>query len=298
VILAGQGYGRVRSIHNDFGKVILEAGPAMPVEVTGLNELPFIGDKFYVVDTLDQAQEVATERARKSRQMNQVERASVNKENLFEAVALAGKTMIPLIIKTDVQGSAEVIRQQIETMQHDEVEPKVLMSSVGQVVDSDVDLAATSEARILAFHVSAATKVRQSADRQGVEILSFNVIYEILDYVKNLMEGELAPEVSEQITGHAEIKRIFKSSRAGAIAGCMVLDGTLTRDSTCRLLRDGQVIFTGQLGSLRREADDAKEVREGFECGLTVKNYNNIEVGDIVETFKQIKSARTLELNS
>ena len=206
--------------------------------------------------------------------------------------------MIPLIIKTDVQGSAEVIRQQIETMQHDEVEPKVLMSSVGQVVDSDVDLAATSEARILAFHVSAATKVRQSADRQGVEILSFNVIYEILDYVKNLMEGELAPEVSEQITGHAEIKRIFKSSRAGAIAGCMVLDGTLTRDSTCRLLRDGQVIFTGQLGSLRREADDAKEVREGFECGLTVKNYNNIEVGDIVETFKQIKSARTLELNS
>ena len=298
VILAGQGYGRVRSIHNDFGKVILEAGPAMPVEVTGLNELPFIGDKFYVVDTLDQAQEVATERARKSRQMNQVERASVNKENLFEAVALAGKTMIPLIIKTDVQGSAEVIRQQIETMQHDEVEPKVLMSSVGKVVDSDVDLAATSEARILAFHVSAATKVRQSADRQGVEILSFNVIYEILDYVKNLMEGELAPEVSEQITGHAEIKRIFKSSRAGAIAGCMVLDGTLTRDSTCRLLRDGQVIFTGQLGSLRREADDAKEVREGFECGLTVKNYNNIEVGDIVETFKQIKSARTLELNS
>ena len=298
VILAGQGYGRVRSIHNDFGKVILEAGPAMPVEVTGLNELPFIGDKFYVVDTLDQAQEVATERARKSRQMNQVERASVNKENLFEAVALAGKTMIPLIIKTDVQGSAEVIRQQIETMQHDEVEPKVLMSSVGQVVDSYVDLAATSEARILAFHVSAATKVRQSADRQGVEILSFNVIYEILDYVKNLMEGELAPEVSEQITGHAEIKRIFKSSRAGAIAGCMVLDGTLTRDSTCRLLRDGQVIFTGQLGSLRREADDAKEVREGFECGLTVKNYNNIEVGDIVETFKQIKSARTLELNS
>lgn len=298
VILAGQGYGRVRSIHNDFGATILQAGPAMPVEVTGLNELPFIGDKFYVVDTLDQAQEVATERARKSRQMNQVERASVNKENLFEAVALAGKTMIPLIIKTDVQGSAEVIRQQIETMQHDEVEPKVLMSSVGQVVDSDVDLAATSEARILAFHVSAATKVRQSADRQGVEIISFNVIYEILDYVKNLMEGELAPQVSEQIMGHAEIKRIFKSSRAGAIAGCMVLDGTLTRDSSCRLLRDGQVVFTGQLGSLRRESDDAKEVREGFECGLTVKNYNNIEVGDIIETFKQVKSARTLELKS
>ena len=298
VILAGQGYGRVRSIHDDFGKTIQQAGPAMPVEVTGLNELPFIGDKFYVVDTLDQAQEVATERAKKARQLNQVERAAVNKENLFEAVAAAGKTIIPLIIKTDVQGSAEVIRQQIESMLHDEVEPKVLLASVGQVVDSDVDLAATSEARILAFHVSAATKVRQSAERQNVEIHNFEVIYELLDYVKGLMEGELAPEVSEEITGHAEIKRIFKSSKAGNIAGCMVLDGTIQRDSKVRLVRDGSVVFTGQIGTLRREADDAKEVREGFECGLTIKNYNNIEIGDTIEAFKATESARTLELKT
>jgi translation initiation factor IF-2 len=298
VILAGQGYGRVRSIHDDFGKTIQDAGPAMPVEVTGLNELPSIGDKFYVVDTLDQAQEVATERSRKSRQMNQVERASVNKENLFEAVAAAGRTVIPLIIKTDVQGSAEVIRQQIETMLHDEVEPKVLLASVGQVVDSDVDLAATSDARILAFHVSAATKVRQSADRQGVEIMSFNVIYELLDYVKGLMEGELAPEQTEEVTGHAEIKRIFKSSKMGLIAGCMVLDGTIVRDSRVRLVRDGQVVFTGVLGSLRRESDDTKEVREGFECGMTIKNYNNIEQGDIIEGYKVTEKARSLELKS
>ena len=298
VILAGQGYGRVRSIHDDFNKTIQEAGPAMPVEVTGLNELPFIGDKFYVVDTLDQAQEVATERAKKARQLNQVERAAVNKENLFEAVAAAGKTIIPLIIKTDVQGSAEVIRQQIEAMLHDEVEPKVLLASVGQVVDSDVDLAGTSEARILAFHVSAATKVRQSAERQNVEVHNFEVIYELLDYVKGLMEGELAPEVSEEVIGHAEIKRIFKSSKAGNIAGCMVLDGTIQRDSKVRLVRDGSVVFTGQIGTLRREADDAKEVREGFECGLTIKNYNNIEIGDTIEAFKATETARTLELKT
>ncbi|MDF1799655.1 MAG: translation initiation factor IF-2 [Planctomycetota bacterium] len=296
VILAGEGYGRVRSIHNDRGQVIKAAGPSMPVEVTGLNELPTVGDRFYVVDTLDKAQEVAVERSRKARQMNQVERASVNKDNLFERVAETNKTIITLVVKTDVQGSAEVIRQQIQALLHDEVEAKVLLSSVGQVVDSDVDLAANTGARILAFHVSAAAKVRQAAERQGVEILNFNVIYELLDYVKGLMEGELAPEVTEEITGHAEIKRIFKSSRMGNIAGCMVLDGTLTRDSRCRLVRDGQIVFTGMLGSLRREAEDAKEVREGFECGLTIKNYNNIEAGDILETYKVVESARTLEL--
>jgi len=183
-------------------------------------------------------------------------------------------------------------------MVHEEVEAKVLMASVGQVVDSDVDLASTSEARILAFHVSAATKVRQSADRQGVEIMTFSVIYELLDHVKKLMEGELAPDVTEEVRGHAEIKRIFKSSRTGNIAGCMVLDGKLTRDSKARLIRDGQVIFTGVLGSLRRESDDTKEVREGFECGLTIKGYNNIEPGDIVETFEMVESARSLVLEN
>jgi len=298
VILAGQGYGRVRSIHDDRDKTITEAGPASPVEVTGLNELPSIGDKFYVVDTLDMAQEVATERSRKNRQINQVERQSVNMENLFETVAASNRKIIPLIVKTDVQGSAEVIRQQIELLQHDEVEAKVLMAAVGQVVDSDIDLAATSEARVLAFHVSAATKVRQAADRTGVEILTFGVIYELLDYVKKLMEGELAPDVSEEVRGHAEIKRIFKSSRTGNIAGCMVLDGKLVRDSKARLVRDGTVVFTGMLGSLRRESDDAKEVREGFECGLTIKGYDNIEVGDIIETYAMIETARALELKS
>ncbi|MFT4709954.1 MAG: translation initiation factor IF-2 [Planctomycetota bacterium] len=296
IILAGEGYGRVRSIHNDRNKIITEAGPSMPVEVTGLNELPTVGDKFHVVDSLARAAEVATERTTKKRQMNQVRRSSVNAENLFAAVAESKKTSINLVIKTDVQGSSEVIRQQLASLLHDEIEIKVLSSSVGSVVDSDVDLASTSDATILAFQVATATKVRKEADRKGVEILNFRVLYELLDYVKDVMEGKLTPDITESVTGHVEIKRIFKSSRTGNIAGCMVLDGVIGRNSKLRLTRDGSVVFEGVMGSLRREADEAKEVREGFECGLTVKNYDNIEVGDIIETFKHIETARKLEL--
>ena len=296
VILAGEGYGRVRSIHNDRNKSIKEAGPSMPIEVTGLSELPSVGDRFHVVDSLSRAQEVATERATKRRQMNQVQRQSVNADNLFATVKASNKTSINLLVKTDVQGSSEVIRQQLASMLHDEIEVKVLSASVGSVVDSDVDLASTSDATILAFHVSTATKVRKEADRKGVNILNFRVLYELLDYVKGLMEGKLAPDITEVITGHVEIKRIFKSSRTGNIAGCMVLDGTISRNSKLRLTRDGSVVFTGTMGSLRRESDDAKEVREGFECGLTVKNYDNIEVGDIIETFDHAETARKLEL--
>ena len=296
IILAGEGYGRVRSIHNDRNKVIKEAGPSMPVEVTGLNELPTVGDQFHVVDSLARAAEVATERTTKKRQMNQVQRSSVNADNLFAAVAESKKTSINLVIKTDVQGSAEVIRQQLASMLHDEIEIKVLSSSVGSVVDSDVDLASTSDATILAFQVATATKVRKEADRKGVEILNFRVLYELLDYVKGVMEGKLTPDITETVTGHVEIKRIFKSSRTGNIAGCMVLDGVISRNSKLRLTRDGSVVFEGVMGSLRRESDEAKEVREGFECGLTIKNYDNIEVGDVIETFKHIETARKLEL--
>ena len=296
IILAGEGYGRVRSIHNDRNKIIKDAGPSMPVEVTGLNELPTVGDKFHVVDSLARAAEVATERTTKKRQMNQVQRSSVNADNLFAAVAESKKTSINLVIKTDVQGSAEVIRQQLASMLHDEIEIKVLSSSVGSVVDSDVDLAGTSDAKILAFQVATATKVRKEADRKGVEILNFRVLYELLDYVKGVMEGKLTPDITESVTGHVEIKRIFKSSRTGNIAGCMVLDGVISRNSKLRLTRDGSVVFEGVMGSLRREADEAKEVREGFECGLTVKNYDNIEVGDIIETYTHIETARKLEL--
>ncbi len=294
VILAGEGYGKVRSIHDDRGRDLKEAGPSMPVEVTGLNELPTIGDYFHVVDSLDRAQEVAGERARKIRQLSQIERRVVRSENILEAVAEQDKPAINLIVKADVQGSVEVLKHQLDELKHDEVDVKVVHAGVGAVQESDVDLAVTSQARILAFHTSAHNKVRQAAERGGVEIKVYEVIYELLDDVRRLMEGELTPEIAERVTGHVEIRRIFKSSKVGNIAGCYVLDGTISRNSHVRLMRNDQLLHTGTLASLRREKDDVKEVREGFECGLVIRDYNDVQEGDVLEAYETHTVKRTL----
>ena len=294
VILAGEGYGKVRSIQNDRGQTIESAGPSTPVEVTGLDKLPGIGEQFHVVPDLNQAKEVAEERARTNRMVGMAERRAVSRENLLQAVAEQAKTSINLIVKADVQGSVEVLRGQLEEMQHDEVEVRVLHAGVGAVSESDVDLAITSEATIMAFHVGTNGKARVSADRAGVEIRNYEVLYELLDDVRKMMEGSLSPDIQEEITGHVEIRRIFRSSKIGNIAGCHVLDGKVSRDSRIRLLRDGTVVFTGQLASLKREADDAKEVREGFDCGIVIKNYNDIQEGDVIEAFKLVEVKRTI----
>jgi translation initiation factor IF-2 len=294
VILAGKGYGKVRSIHDDRGKQIKEAGPSMPVEVTGLNELPTVGDHFHVVASLDRAQEVSGERARSERMTEEVENRPMVHQDILEAVAEADKTSINLIVKADMQGSIEVLKHQIGALEHDEMVVKIVHAGVGAVLESDVDLATNSESRILAFHTSADSKVRQAAERAGVEIKVYTVIYELLDDIKRLMEGSLAPEVKEEILGHVEIRRIFKSSKLGNIAGCYVLDGKVTRSSKIRLLRDEQVVHTGEVGTLRRESDDAKEVKEGFECGVVLKDYNDIKIGDVIEAYRLYEVKRTL----
>jgi translation initiation factor IF-2 len=294
VILAGEGYGKVRSIHDDRGRVIAEAGPSKPIEVAGLNELPFVGDRFHVVESLDRAQEVAREVARKNRDLQLIERRSVSRENLFEAVADQAKNAINLIIKADVQGSVEVLKHQLGQFAHNEVDVKVLHAGVGEVLESDADLAATSNAVILAFHVNANSKARQAMERSGVRMRYYEIIYELLDDVRKLMEGTLAPEIREQISGHAEVRRIFKSSKLGSIAGCFIQDGVVGRGDRVRVVRDGVVVHTGQMASLRREKDDAKEVREGFECGILLRDYNDLKEGDVIETFKLVEVQRTI----
>ncbi len=294
VILAGDGYGKVRSIHDDRGRSLPEAGPSMPVEVTGLNELPTVGDKFYVVDSLDRAGEVASERARTSRQLAELERRPVFHENILDAVAERDKPTIALIVKADMQGSIEVLKHQIAELKHEEMQVKLVHAGVGSVLESDVDLAITSGGRILAFHTSATPDARQKAERAGVDIKVYTVIYELLDDVKRLMEGELAPEVKEEVTGHAEIRRVFKSSKFGNIAGCFVLDGKIARSSKVRLLRDSQIVHTGEIGSLRREADDTREVKEGFECGILLKDYNDVREQDVIEAYRVYEVKRTL----
>ena len=294
VILAGEGYGKVRSIHDDHGVIIEEAGPATPVEVSGLSSLPGVGAAFHVVDDLARAKEVAEERERQNRATSLAGRRTVTAASLMDAVASSDLTTINLIVRADVQGSVEVLRHAIEELVHDEVQVRVLHAGVGAITESDVLLGSTSDALLVAFNVGVNDKARAAAEREDLDIRHYSVIYEILDDLRAMMEGSLAPEISEETTGHVEIRRLFKSSKLGLIAGCMVQDGTVRRSDRCRILRDGTVVHTGAIGSLRREADDAKEVREGFECGIVLKNYRDIKEGDIIETFKTVETKRTL----
>ena len=295
VILAGEGYGKVRSIHDDFAREIETAGPSVPIEVSGLSALPGIGEPFHVVDKLDDAKKVAEERARKNRAATMAEKRKLDNAALLQSVAGPAVEEVNVIVRADVQGTVEVLKSQIVEPIHSEVEAKVLQAGVGAVTENDVLLASASNALIVAFNVATGSKARQAAEREGVEIRNYNVLYDVIDTIHGMMEGRLAPEVSEEVSGHVEIRRIFRSSKVGNIAGCYVLDGTISRDNRVRLMRDDQVIFTGSLASLRREADDAKEVREGFECGIVIRNYNDIREGDVIESFKVIETKRTLE---
>ena len=294
VILAGEGYGKVRSIHDDRNRVIDSAGPAVPVEVSGLSALPGIGETFYVVEDLARAKEVAEERERKNRAMSLTERRQVTAENLLKAVADSKKRTINVIVRADVQGSVEVLKSSLNDLKHEEVEVKVVFAGVGAVTENDVLLAQTSGALVVAFHTTVSDKARIASERFGIDIRYYEVIYELLDHMRDLMEGTLAPEISEQITGHVEVRALFKSSKVGIIAGSHVLDGTVARDSKVRVMRGGKKIFEGVMGSLRREKDDAKEVRAGFDCGLTVRDFPDVEVGDVIEAYKMVTSKRTL----
>ncbi len=298
VILAGEGYGKVKAIYDDRGNQLESAGPSMPVEVTGLSALPDVSDAFHVVESLSRAKEVAEERERKNRQMA----LAAARGGPLDLKAILGADVsktdhktIFLIVRADVQGSVGAIKHALGELKHEEVEVKIIHAGVGAITESDVDLAVTSNALLLAFHVGVNGMARSAADRAGLEVRRFDVIYELIDHVRDLMEGALAPAIEEQVTGHVEIRRLFKSSKVGLIAGCFVIDGIVARDSRVRLLRDGRVVYTGGLSSLRREKDEAREVREGFECGLVLRDYRDIREGDVVETYKTVEIKRTLD---
>ena len=294
VILAGEGYGKVRSMHDDRGQIVESATPSMPVEVSGLSALPGVGEAFYVVGDLAQAKEVAEERERKNRATSLTERRTVTAEALMKAVADDARQTINLIVRADVQGSVEVLRSALSELKHEEVEVRVLHAGVGAVTESDVLLATSSNATVIAFHTGVNDKAREAAERGGVPITHYEVLYEVLDDVRDLMEGLLAPEIVEEVTGHVEIRALFKSSKVGVIAGSHVTDGSIFRDSRVRLLREGKVIHNGPLASLRREKDDAKEVREGFDCGIVLRDFQDVQPGDVLEAYRVTKVKRTL----
>ncbi len=292
IVLAGSSFGRVRAMIDEDGNAINEAGPSIPVEIQGLTEVPQAGDDFMVLTDERRAREIATFRQGKYRDVKLARLQKNKMENLFDAMG-ADVQLLPIIVKADVQGSQEALGASLLKLSTDEVKVQIVHSAVGGISESDVNLAIASKAVIIGFNVRADAGARKLAENNGVDLRYYNIIYDAVDEVKAAMTGMLAPEQREEVVGSAEIRQIFTVSKTN-IAGCMVTSGVVRRGSKLRLLRENVVIYTGELDSLRRMKDDAREVVQGFECGLTIKNFNDIKEGDQLEFFEIKEVARTL----
>lgn len=294
VILAGTHYGKIKAMFNERNQRVTEAGPATPVLVLGLNGAPTAGDTFNVLDTEQEAREIANKREQLQRELANRTQKRLGLSELARRKALGDFHELNLIVKGDVDGSIEALSDSLIKLSTPEVQVNVLHKGVGAISESDVTLAAASDAIIIGFQVRPSVNARREAEKEGVEIRLYSVIYKAIEEVKDAMEGMLSPEIREEVTGTAEILQTFHISKVGTIAGAIVRDGKVKRTSKVRVIRDGIVIYTGDLGSLKRFKDDVKEVVSGFECGLSVQNYNNIEVGDMIEAYEEIAVKKTL----
>ncbi len=294
VVLAGSTYGRVRAMLDENGKPCKTAGPSIPVEIQGLTEVPQAGDEFMVMGDERRAREIATYRAGKFRNTKLAKLQAAKLENMFGDIGGGEVKNLPIIIKADVQGSQEALAQSLLKLSTAEVKVQMVFTAVGGISESDVNLAIASKAVIIGFNTRADAGARKLAENNGVDIRYYDIIYDAVDDVKLAMSGMLSPDKKEEFLGTAEIRQVFKVTKIGSIAGCMVTSGLVKRTAKLRLLRDNLVIFTGELDSLKRFKDDAKEVKEGFECGLNIKNYNDIQEGDVLEFFEIREVARSL----
>ena len=285
-IVVGTAYGRIRKMTNDRGKEVKSAGPSMPVEIIGLNEVPQAGDVFMTYDSYKKAAEIAGSREEKKIEQQRSSSSARSLEDMARMISEGDVKEINILIKADVQGSAEALKSSFEKLEVGSVKVNVIRSTVGTITESDIMLANASDAIIYGFNIRPTAAIRKKAEEEGVEIRLHNIIYKALEELESAMKGMLAPVYEEVITGQAEVRELFKVSKIGTIAGCYVTDGVIHRDSKVRLIRDGIVIYTGQLGSLRRFENDVKEVKSGFECGLTIENYNDEKIGDVIEAFE------------
>jgi translation initiation factor IF-2 len=293
IMLAGAEFGRVRAMYDETGALVESVGPSTPVQVLGLSGVPQAGDDMVVLADERKAREVALFRANKSRDQKLAKQAT----RLHDAFAQMGEgsaKLLNLVVKADVQGSVEALTQALNDQGNDDVKVKVVGGGVGGITESDVNLAATSKAIIIAFNVRADATARRLMQEQGVDVRYYSIIYEAIDEVKKALTGMLSPETKEQIVGLAEVREVFRSSKMGQVAGCLVVDGFVKRNNPIRVLRDNVVIFQGALESLKRFKDDASEVRAGTECGIAVKDYNDVRVGDQIECYERVTIARTL----
>ncbi len=293
-IIAGQEYGRVRAIFDENGQPVTQAGPSLPVVVLGLSAAPNAGDELLAVESERKAREVALYRQGKFRDTKLARQGPTKLEDMLSQMGDGKVATVQVVIKADVQGSAEALRDALSKLATDEVAVKVVSSGVGGITESDVTLAMASNARIIGFNVRADGSARTMIKESGTDVRYYSIIYEAIDDVKQLLSGMLAPEVKEQIVGLAQVREVFRSSKFGTVAGCIVADGYVRRNNPIRVLRDNVVIFEGGLESLRRFKDDVNEVRAGTECGIGVKNYNDVRVGDQIECYSRVEVARTV----
>jgi translation initiation factor IF-2 len=292
ILLAGASFGRVRAMLDENGKPVKEAGPSIPVEILGLSDVPLAGEETMVLVDERKAREIALFRQGKFRDVKLAKQHAAKLENMFEQMGEVQS--LPLIIKADVQGSQEALSQALAKLSTDEVKVGIIHSAVGGVTESDVNLALASKAVIIGFNVRADAQARKLAQSSGVDIRYYNIIYDAVDEIKAAMSGMLAPEKKEQALGLVEIRQVFRISKVGTVVGCYVLEGQIKRNAQVRVIRAGVVIHTGELDSLKRFKDDVKEVKSGFECGLSLKNFNDLNEGDQLEAFEVVEVARSL----
>lgn len=285
-IVVGTSYGRVRKMTNDKGMEIKKAEPSCPVEIIGLNDVPRAGDVFMAYDNYKKAQEIASHRLEKQIEKERNATSAMSLEDLAKKIDEGDVKEINVLIKADVQGSAEALKASIERLEVDTVRVNVIRSTVGTITESDILLASASNAIIYGFNIRPSAAIRKKAEEEGIEIRLHNIIYKALEELESAMKGMLAPVYEEVVIGQAEVRQIYKVSKVGTIAGCKVVDGHIKRDCKVRLIREGIVIYDGKLGSLRRFENDVKEVQNGFECGMTIENYNDIKVDDIIEAYE------------
>ena len=294
-VLAGKHSGKIKALQDERGKDINEAGPSTPVSLLGLDGAPQAGDKFKVYLDEREAKQIAAKRSQLSREQSVRTQRHITLDEIGRRIALGGFKELNIILKGDVDGSVEALTDSLQKLSTEEIQVNIIHKGVGAITESDVLLASASEAVIIGFNVRPTGSARQIAEKEEIDIRNYSIIYKVIDDVKDAMEGMLSPDIVEEITGTAEIRETYKISKVGTIAGCMVLDGKIFRNSRIRLLRDNVVVFTGVLSSLKRFKDDAKEVAKGYDCGMQVKNYNDIMVNDVIEAFQEVEVKKKLK---
>ncbi|WP_461533590.1 translation initiation factor IF-2 [Sinomicrobium sp.] len=294
-VLAGRHSGKVKAMQDERGKSVKEAGPSTPISILGLDGAPQAGDKFHVFEDEKEAKQIATKRTQLQREQSVRTQRHITLDEIGRRIALGDFKELNIILKGDVDGSVEALTDSFQKLSTEEIQINIIHKAVGPITESDVLLASASDAIIIGFNVRPMGNARSVADKEEIDIRSYSIIYDAINDLKDAMEGMLSPELKEEITGTAEIRETFKISKIGTIAGCMVTDGKIYRNSGIRLIRDGVVIFTGELSSLKRFKDDVKEVSKGYDCGMQIKNYNDIKEGDIIESFREVEVKKRLK---